>query len=158
MLWPIVEPPFYGFAGNKRCGGGSLVATSGLLCTEDQQVQCQGFEPIKGLYATGNCCGGRFPMGYNGIMNGVSIGQALTQGMVLGEFLATADLDEATTLGKGNAEPKQSSKGMGPGGPAPAPGSAGPAPAAGPAGPAPAAGGAAGPADSAAGEGAPAGK
>ena len=81
MLWPIAQPPFYGFAGNKRCGGGSLVATSGLRFTEDQQVQGQGFEPIKGLYATGNCCGGRFPMGYNGIMNGVSIGMCLTLGM-----------------------------------------------------------------------------
>ena len=115
MLWPIVTPPFYGFVGDKRVGGGSLVATSGLLCTGDQQVQGQGFEPIKGLYATGNCCGGRFPMGYNGIMNGVSIGMCLTLGMTLGEFLATGDLDEATTLGKNNAAPKQSDKGMGPG-------------------------------------------
>ena len=115
MLWPISEPPFYGFVGSKRVGGGSLVATSGLLCTGDQQVQGQGFEPIKGLYACGNTCGGRFPMGYNGIMNGVSIGMCLTLGYVLGEYLMTADLDEATTLGKGNAEPKQSDKGgMGP--------------------------------------------
>lgn len=113
MLWPIATPPFYGFAGSKRAGGGSLVATSGLLCTGDQQVQGQGFEPIKGLYATGNCCGGRFPMGYNGIMNGVSIGMCLTLGMVLGEFLATGDLDEATTLGLNNAEPKSSSNGGG---------------------------------------------
>ena len=54
-------------------------------------------------------------MGYNGIMNGVSIGMCLTLGYTLGEFLATGDLDEATTLGKNNAEPKQSDKGMGPG-------------------------------------------
>ena len=32
----------------------------------------------------GNCCGGRFPMGYNGIMNGVSIGMCLTLGMHAG--------------------------------------------------------------------------
>ncbi len=115
MLWPIATPPFYGFVGDKRVGGGSLVATSGLLCTGDQQVQGQGFEPIKGLYATGNCCGGRFPMGYNGIMNGVSIGMCLTLGMTLGEFLATGDLDAATTLGLNNAAPKQSANGMGPG-------------------------------------------
>ena len=115
MLWPIATPPFYGFVGDKRVGGGSLVATSGLLCTGDQQVQGQGFEPIKGLYATGNCCGGRFPMGYNGIMNGVSIGMCLTLGMTLGEFLATGNLDEATTLGLNNAAPKQSANGMGPG-------------------------------------------
>ena len=115
MLWPIATPPFYGFVCSKRVGGGSLVATSGLLCTGEQQVQGQGFEPIKGLYACGNTCGGRFPMGYNGIMNGVSIGMCLTLGYTLGEFLATGDLDEATTLGKNNAEPKQSDKGMGPG-------------------------------------------
>ena len=109
MMWPIVEPPYYGFASSKSAGGGSLVSTSGLLVTGDQQVQGQGFEPIKGLYATGNTSGGRFPMGYNGIMNGVSIGMCLTLGMVLGEFLATADLDEATTLGENNAEVKSSS-------------------------------------------------
>ena len=117
MLWPIATPPFYGFVGSKRAGGGSLVATSGLLCTGDQQVQGQGFEPIKGLYACGNTCGGRFPMGYNGIMNGVSIGMCLTLGYTLGEFLATGDLDEATTLGLNNAEPKSSANGGG--GPAP---------------------------------------
>ena len=108
----IIKAPFYGFAGSKRVGGGSLVSTSGPLVTGDQQVQGQGFEPIKGLYACGNTEGGRFPMGYNGIMNGVSIGMCLTLGYTLGEFLATGDLDEATTLGMNNAEPKQSDKGM----------------------------------------------
>lgn len=111
-MYPIIKTPFYGFAGSKRVGGGSLVSTSGLLVTGDQQVQGQGFEPIKGLYACGNTEGGRFPMGYNGIMNGVSIGMCLTLGYTLGEFLATGDLDEATTLGLNNAEPKQSDKGM----------------------------------------------
>ena len=56
-------------------------------------------------------------MGYNGIMNGVSIGMCLTLGMCLGEFLATGDLDEATAAGSASAAPKQSDKGMGPGGP-----------------------------------------
>lgn len=117
MLWAIVTPPFYGFAASKHVGGGSLVSTSGLLVTGDQQVQGVGFEPIRGLYATGNTSGGRFPMGYNGIMNGVSIGMCLTLGMCLGEFLATGDLDEATAAGSASAAPKQSDKGMGPGGP-----------------------------------------
>jgi uncharacterized protein with FMN-binding domain len=112
-MLPIAEPPYYGFGGSKRVGGGSLVATSGLLCTGDQQVQGQGYEPIKGLYACGNTCGGRFPMGYNGIMNGVSIGMCLTLGMVLGEFLATGDIDAATTTGANNAELKSSSNGGG---------------------------------------------
>lgn len=48
-------------------------------------------------------------MGYNGIMNGVSIGMCLTLGYVLGEFLATADdINIYCTLGNGNAEVKQS--------------------------------------------------
>ena len=127
LIWPIATPPFYGFAASKRAGGGSLVSTSGLLVTDNQQVQGQGFEPIKGLFATGNTSGGRFPMGYNGIMNGVSIGMCLTLGMCLGEYLATADIDAPTTLGLNNAAPKQSANGMGPGGPgAGGPGAGGP--------------------------------
>ena len=52
-------------------------------------------------------------MGYNGIMNGVSIGMCLTLGYTLGEYLATADdPNQYCTLGAGNAEVKQSDKGM----------------------------------------------
>jgi succinate dehydrogenase/fumarate reductase flavoprotein subunit len=113
-MWPIIEAPFYGYPCTKRVGGGSLVATSGLLVTSEQQVQGQGFEPIKGLFACGNNSGGRFPMGYNGIMNGVSIGMCLTLGYTLGEYLATAsDINQYCTLGSGNAEVKSSSSGAG---------------------------------------------
>ena len=75
-------------------------------------MQGQGFEPIKGLFACGNTSGGRFPMGYNGIMNGVSIGMCLCLGYTLGEFLATEDFNRYCTLGSGNADIKQSDKGM----------------------------------------------
>ena len=85
-MWPIKDGPFYGYPCSKRIGGGSLVATSGLLVTGRQQVQGQGFEPIKGLFACGNTSGGRFPMGYNGIMNGVSIGMCLCLGYTLGSI------------------------------------------------------------------------
>ncbi len=111
-MWPISQGPFYGYPCGKRVGGGSLVATSGLLVTGRQQVQGQGFEPIKGLFACGNTSGGRFPMGYNGIMNGVSIGMCLCLGYTLGEFLATEDFNRYCTLGSGNADIKQSDKGM----------------------------------------------
>ena len=119
-MWPIKNGPFYGYPCSKRVGGGSLVATSGLLVTAQQQVQGQGFEPISGLFACGNNSGGRFPMGYNGIMNGVSIGMCLTLGYCLGEYLATEDINQYCTLGAGNAEVKQSENGgPGPGGPGP---------------------------------------
>ena len=59
-------------------------------------------------------------MGYNGIMNGVSIGMCLTLGYCLGEYLATEDINQYCTLGAGNAEVKQSENGgPGPGGPGP---------------------------------------
>ena len=140
-MWPITGGPYYGYVCQKRVGGGSLVATSGLLVTGEQQVQGQGFEPIKGLFACGNTSGGRFTMGYNGIMNGVSIGMCLCLGYTLGEFLATEDIDQYVTLGAGNADIKQSDKGMaGPpmGGGAPGEGGEGGAPAGGPGGDAPA--------------------
>ena len=111
-MWPITGGPYYGYVCQKRVGGGSLVATSGLLVTGEQQVQGQGFEPIKGLFACGNTSGGRFTMGYNGIMNGVSIGMCLCLGYTLGEFLATEDIDQYVTLGAGNADIKQSENGM----------------------------------------------
>ena len=113
-MFPIKEGPFYGAVFGKVVGGAQpmvLVSTSGLLVTSDQQVQGQGYEPIKGLYASGNNSGGRFPLGYNGILNGVSIGMCLTLGYVLGEHLATADLNEATTLGLNNTPPKAASAG-----------------------------------------------
>ena len=103
----IDQGPFYGLPMSKNGLGGSLCTTSGLLVTGDQQVQGKDFEPIKGLYACGNNEGGRFPMGYNGIMNGACVGMCQTLGYCLGEFLATGDLDEATTLGQGNAAIKE---------------------------------------------------
>lgn len=106
-MYKIQDGPFYGLPMSKDGLGGCLTTMSGLLVTGNQQVQGAGFEPIKGLYACGNDSGGRFPLGYNGIMNGVSIGMCQTLGYCLGEYLATADLDEPTTLGMGNAEIKQ---------------------------------------------------
>lgn len=107
MLFPIKDGPFYGAVFGKGVGGNSmrLVSTSGLLVSGDQQVLGQGFEPIAGLYATGNNSGGRFPLGYNGILNGVSIGMCLALGYVLGEYLAAGDFSNAT-LGLKSAPPK----------------------------------------------------
>ena len=44
--------------------------------------------PIPGLYATGNCSGGRFPLQYTAPMNGISVGFATVFGALLGEHLA----------------------------------------------------------------------
>ena len=45
----------------------------GLMIDEHQQVLDVDFEPIEGLYATGNCSGGRFDSQYTTSLPGQSI-------------------------------------------------------------------------------------
>jgi hypothetical protein len=98
MMFSIEKGPFYGAVFSKAVGGQSmrLVSLTGLLVSGNQQVLGQGYEPIKGLYATGNNSGGRFPLGYNGILNGVSVGMALTLGYCLGDYLGKGDFANET--------------------------------------------------------------
>ena len=87
LLWPVENPPFFGYTGRKN-GGNIMVTTGGLLTDENQNVLGQDLEPIPGLYATGNCCGGRFGLQYSTPVSGISIGIAQTLGMLAGEHLA----------------------------------------------------------------------
>ena len=89
MMWPINEGPFYAEK-NQRNAYLILVALSGLYVDGNQQVLDQDFLPIPGLYATGNCSGGRFPLQYTAPMNGISVGFATVFGALLGEHLAKA--------------------------------------------------------------------
>ena len=88
MMWPINEGPFYAEK-NTRNAYLILVTLSGLNVDGNQQVLDQHFEPIEGLYATGNCSGGRFPLQYTAPMNGISVGFATVFGALLGEHLGT---------------------------------------------------------------------
>ena len=88
MMWPINEGPFYAEK-NTRNAYLILVTLSGLNVDGNQQVLDQHFEPISGLYATGNCSGGRFPLQYTAPMNGISVGFACVFGALLGEHLGT---------------------------------------------------------------------
>ena len=55
-----------------------------------QQVVRGDKTPIKGLYATGNCCGNRYGIQYHTPTSGNSCGMAITLGYCLGEELANA--------------------------------------------------------------------
>lgn len=88
FLRAVVEPPFYAHA-NAGAPGFALVTTGGFVTTNDQQVLDDYYEPIEGLYATGNCCGLRFGPTYITPIPGVSIGMCYTLGRKLGEHLAT---------------------------------------------------------------------
>lgn len=87
MMWPVDEAPFHAEK-NTRNANIVLVTLSGLFVDGDQQVLDQRFEPVPGLFATGNCSGGRFPLQYTSPMNGISIGFAAVFGALLGEHLA----------------------------------------------------------------------
>lgn len=85
LLFPI-EAPYFGHA-FPRNNNMVLVTLAGLFTDGHQNCVDENFEPIPGLYASGNCCGGRFPLQYTSPMNGISIGMALALGYTLGEHL-----------------------------------------------------------------------
>lgn len=94
LMIPIEKAPFYASGTVKdshRPSGQSLkilVTVSGLEIDENQQVLNWDFEPIPGLYATGNCSGRRFGAQYTTSMPGQSISIAQTLGREAGLYLA----------------------------------------------------------------------
>ena len=60
----------------------------GLLTDEDQRCLDKDFEPIPGLYASGNTCGRRFGTQYAPPMAGASISVAITLGREAGKAVA----------------------------------------------------------------------
>lgn len=87
MMFRISEPPYFAEK-LQRNANIMLVTLSGLFIDGDGRCLDQNFEPIEGLYATGNASGGRFPLQYTAPMNGISIGFATVFGALLGEHLA----------------------------------------------------------------------
>lgn len=87
FLSPIDEPPFIGsFFINERSKGVGLVTMSGLLTDRNLQVTGPEGKPIPGLWAAGNCLGGRYGVGYTTPIAGNSIGMAITHGRVAGKI------------------------------------------------------------------------
>ena len=87
MMFRISEPPYFAER-LQRNANIVLVTLAGLFIDGDGRCLDQSFEPIEGLYATGNASGGRFPLQYTAPMNGISIGFATVFGALLGEHLA----------------------------------------------------------------------
>lgn len=84
---PVKKGPFYAHVTTPGLGF-ALVTTGAFVTTNDQQVLDENYEPIPGLYASGNTCGMRFGPAYVTPIPGVSIGMALTLGRELGLHLA----------------------------------------------------------------------
>jgi hypothetical protein len=96
FMIPVETAPFYGgVAGGGPMGGGDphstmpmMVTMSGLVTDKHQNVINKDWTPIKGLYAAGNCLGGRFGMGYSTPMAGCSVGMAITHGYTAAKNIA----------------------------------------------------------------------
>jgi hypothetical protein len=89
FMLPISEPPFYGSVADSSTQAGTAVSLAGLVTDGNYNVLDDDDNPIPGLYAIGNCCGQRYALTYPGILAGNSIGQAMTNGYVCGQIVAS---------------------------------------------------------------------
>ena len=95
LLHGVLKAPFYAVGQLKDSHhpiGQSfklLVTVSGLLIDENQQVLNEEYEPIPGLFATGNSSGCRFSLQYSTSVAGQSISMAHTLGRELGSYVAS---------------------------------------------------------------------
>lgn len=84
VLFPVKTPPFYAAVGNP--GFGETMATCGGVVTNaDQNALDDSYQPIPGLYVSGNDCGRRFGAEYCSPTPGVSLSMAITLGRECGK-------------------------------------------------------------------------
>jgi fumarate reductase flavoprotein subunit len=91
LMWSISNPPYYGSVKETKAGDAIAPVTtlSGLVTDGNQQVLDINDEPIEGLFASGNCCGGRFHIQYATPVAGCALGMACTLGRIAGEYIAS---------------------------------------------------------------------
>lgn len=93
VLFPVKEPPFYACTFDPVLGE-SMVTCGGIITDGEQNALDENFEPIVGLYVSGNDCGRRFGYEYITPIPGCSLGMAITLGREcgksVGKFLETA--------------------------------------------------------------------
>lgn len=91
LMWSISNPPYYGSVKETKPGDATapIITLSGLVTDGNQQVLDINDEPIEGLFASGNCCGGRFHIQYATPVAGCALGMACTLGRIAGEYIAS---------------------------------------------------------------------
>ena len=87
-LFPVSTPPFFAIKSVEEKPMVGTCTLNGLVIDENQAVLDKDYDPIEGLYATGNNSGGRFAVQYTTPMPGLTLGMAMTLGRVLGKELA----------------------------------------------------------------------
>ena len=84
FLFPIEQGPFYA----TKVAPGLLAVVGGIAISDNFEVVNAEGEPIKGLYAIGNCSGNMYAYDYPINVQGNSHGRCLVEGKCLGEQLA----------------------------------------------------------------------
>ena len=87
FMQAVDTPPFYASSIiNVRSASAGVGTLAGVVCNEDLEVVDTDNKPIGGLWAAGNCLGGRYGTGYATPFAGNSIGMAMTHGRVAGKL------------------------------------------------------------------------
>ncbi len=90
VLFPVDTAPFYAATFDPELGE-TMVTCGGIITDGDQNALDENFEPITGLYVSGNDCGRRFGYEYITPIPGLSLGFAIVLGREcgksVGEFL-----------------------------------------------------------------------
>ena len=84
LLRPLDQWPLYIQFNEFNYVGRIMCTCGGLLTDENQNVLDDSYDPIPGLFATGNCCGRRFGPQYSTPTSGISIGVCITLGREAG--------------------------------------------------------------------------
>lgn len=87
VLFPVNTPPYYACTFDPELGE-TMVTCGGIITDGDQNALDKDFEPIPGLYVSGNDCGRRFGYEYITPIPGVSLGLAITLGRECGKSVA----------------------------------------------------------------------
>ncbi len=87
VLFPVKEPPFYACTFDPVLGE-TMVTMGGIITDGNQNALDANYDPIPGLYVSGNDCGRRFGTEYITPIPGVSIGFAMVLGRECGKSVA----------------------------------------------------------------------
>lgn len=87
VLFPLDKAPFYACTFDPVLGE-TMVTMGGILTDGDQNALDKDYEPIPGLYVSGNDCGRRFGYEYVTPIPGCSLGFCITLGRECGKSVA----------------------------------------------------------------------
>lgn len=84
VLFPVNQAPYYACTFDPELGE-TMVTCGGIITDGEQNALDANFEPIPGLYVSGNDCGRRFGYEYITPIPGCSLGMAITLGRECGK-------------------------------------------------------------------------